>query len=199
MNAKTIIEKVCLMLLAILVPALTLPGLANAQDAGAVSREYLTLDWTEGRAFSPAVATEGGKTVWLAGVTATEDADGNSIMGDFEAQTHEIFRVIEERLATFGGTLADIGDNDGLHRWYALWRSVHRHTSDEVRTRTLSVERVDYRCGLRASGHAAGGQGDRGCRPQLGLTPLQYERDRSRLKTARPRIKFVLNGFDELK
>ena len=108
MNAKTIVEKVCLMLLAILVPTLTLPGLANAQDAGAVSREYLTLDWTEGRAFSPAVATEGGKTVWLAGVTATEDADGNSIMGDFEAQTHEIFRVIEERLATFGGTLADI-------------------------------------------------------------------------------------------
>ena len=108
MNAKTIIEKVCLMLLAILVPTLTLPGSANAQDAGAVSREYLTLDWTEGRAFSPAVATEGGKTVWLAGVTATEDADGNSIMGDFEAQTHEIFRVIEERLATFGGTLADI-------------------------------------------------------------------------------------------
>ena len=108
MNAKTIVEKVCLMLLAILVPTLTLPGLANAQDEGAVSREYLTLDWTEGRAFSPAVATEGGKTVWLAGVTATEDADGNSIMGDFEAQTHEIFRVIEERLATFGGTLADI-------------------------------------------------------------------------------------------
>ncbi len=108
MNAKTIVEKVCLMLLAILVPTLTLPGSANAQDAGAVSREYLTLDWTEGRAFSPAVATEGGKTVWLAGVTATEDADGNSIMGDFEAQTHEIFRVIEERLATFGGTLADI-------------------------------------------------------------------------------------------
>ena len=108
MNAKPIIEKVCLTPLAVLVLTLTLPGLANAQDEGAVSREYLTLDWTEGRAFSPAVATQGGKTVWLAGVTATEDADGNSIVGDFEAQTHEIFRVIEERLATFGGTLADI-------------------------------------------------------------------------------------------
>lgn len=108
MNAKPIREKVCLTPLAVLVLTLTLPGLANAQDEGAVSREYLTLDWTEGRAFSPAVATQGGKTVWLAGVTATEDADGNSIVGDFEAQTHEIFRVIEERLATFGGTLADI-------------------------------------------------------------------------------------------
>ena len=85
-----------------------IPALATAQDGGTVTREYLTLDWTEGRAFSPAVVTQGGKTVWLAGVTAPFDADGNSLAGDFEAQTHEIFRVIEERLATFGGTLADI-------------------------------------------------------------------------------------------
>ena len=108
MNAKPIIERLCLVLLAILVLTLTVPGLANAQGAGAVSREHLTLDGTEGRAYSPAVATQGGKTVWLAGVTATVDGDGNSLAGDFEAQTHEIFRVIEERLATFGGTLADI-------------------------------------------------------------------------------------------
>ncbi len=108
MNAKPAVEVAGLVLLAILALTLTLPGFANAQDTGTVSREYLTLDWTEGRAFSPAVATQGGKTVWLAGVTATEDSDGNSIAGDFEAQTHEIFRVIEERLATFGGTLADI-------------------------------------------------------------------------------------------
>ena len=108
MNAKPIIERVCSTLLAILVLTLTPSGLANAQDAGAVSREYLTLDWTEGRAFSPAVVTQGGKTVWLAGVTALEDADGNSLAGDFEGQAHEIFRVIEERLRTFDGTLADI-------------------------------------------------------------------------------------------
>jgi len=107
-NAKLTIERLCVVLLAILVLSLTVPGLATAQGAGAVSREYLTLDGTEGRAYSPAVATQGGKTVWLAGVTTTVDADGNSIAGDFEAQTHEIFRVIEERLGTFGGTLADI-------------------------------------------------------------------------------------------
>ena len=77
-------------------------------DAASVSREYRTLDWTEDRSFSTAVATQGGQTVWLAGVTVLSDADGHSIAGDFEAQTHEIFRVIGERLATFGGTLADI-------------------------------------------------------------------------------------------
>ncbi len=88
-----------------------IPVMSQAQDEGSVSsvsREYLTLDWTEGRAFSPAVVTQGGKTVWLAGVTAPFDADGNSLAGDFEAQTHEVFRVIEERLGEFGGTLADI-------------------------------------------------------------------------------------------
>ncbi len=85
----------------------TLPALAAAQD-GASSREYLTLDWTEGRSFSPAVVTRGGKTVWLAGVTAPFDADGNSLEGDFEAQAHEVFRVIEERLVQLGGSLADI-------------------------------------------------------------------------------------------
>ena len=108
MNGNPNTERVYLTLLAILAVTLVLPGLANSQDAGAVSREYLTLDWTEGRAFSPAVVTQGGKTVWLAGVTAPFDADGNSLAGDFEAQTHEVFRVIAERLATFGGTLADI-------------------------------------------------------------------------------------------
>ena len=108
MNATPTIERLCLVLPAVLVLALTLPGFANAQGAGAVSREYLTLDGTEARAYSPAVATQGGKIVWLAGVTATVDADGSSLAGDFEAQTHEIFRLIEERLATFGGTLADI-------------------------------------------------------------------------------------------
>ena len=84
-----------------------LPVLAAAQDDG-VEREYLTLDWTEGRAFSPVVTTTGGKTIWLAGVTVIADAEGNSLAGDFEGQTREIFRIIEDRLEQFGGTLSDI-------------------------------------------------------------------------------------------
>jgi enamine deaminase RidA (YjgF/YER057c/UK114 family) len=94
--------------LAVVLISCFVSALAAAQDGGTVSREYLTLDWTEGRAFSPAVVTEGGKTVWLAGVTAPFDANGNSLAGDFEAQTHEVFRVIEERLEQLGGSLADI-------------------------------------------------------------------------------------------
>ena len=77
-------------------------------DAPAVTREYVIDEFAEEWAFSRAVATTGGTTVWLAGQTTLVDADGNDISGDFEAQTYEVFRLIEERLTRFSGTLADI-------------------------------------------------------------------------------------------
>jgi 2-iminobutanoate/2-iminopropanoate deaminase len=92
----------------VLLVAIAFPAISYSQESSTVSREYLTLDWTEKRSFSPAVVTQGGKTVWLAGVTAPFDADRNSLAGDFEAQTHEVFRVIESRLVELGGSLADI-------------------------------------------------------------------------------------------
>lgn len=82
-----------------------LAGLAQAQD---VTREYVIDDRGRERAFSRAVATTGGKIVWLAGQTTTIDANGNSLAGDFEGQAREIFRILDERLAGFGGSLADI-------------------------------------------------------------------------------------------
>ena len=92
----------------VLVAMIVMPPVSVAQQGSAASREYLTLEWTEKRSFSPAVVTEGGKTIWLAGVTAPFDGEGNSLAGDFEAQTHEVFRVIESRLVELGGSLADI-------------------------------------------------------------------------------------------
>ena len=76
--------------------------------ADPVVREFIIDDRGELRAFSRAVATEGGRTIWLAGQTATVDADGNSMAGNFEGQAREIFRIIDERLQHFGGTLSDI-------------------------------------------------------------------------------------------
>ena len=84
---------------------IALSGIARAQG---VTREYAIDDRGRERAFSRAVATTGGKTVWLAGQTTTEDASGKSLAGDFEGQAREIFRILEERLAEFGGSLADI-------------------------------------------------------------------------------------------
>ena len=80
-------------------------GLVQAQ---APTREYVIDDRGRERAFSRAVATTGGKTIWLAGQTTTVDADGNSLAGDFERQAREIFRILNGRLAEFGGSLPDI-------------------------------------------------------------------------------------------
>jgi len=97
MRPSTLILAVSLMI--------ALSGVARAQG---VAREYVIDDRGRERAFSRAVATTGGKTIWLAGQTTTEDASGNSLAGNFEGQAREIFRIISERLAEFGGSLADI-------------------------------------------------------------------------------------------
>ena len=60
------------------------------------------------RAYSPAVITEGGRIVWLAGQTAVADANGKDISGDFEAQTRRVFALIDETMRRAGGTLADL-------------------------------------------------------------------------------------------
>jgi 2-iminobutanoate/2-iminopropanoate deaminase len=60
------------------------------------------------RAYSPAVITQGGKTVWLAGQTATQDEQGNDISSNFEAQVRTIFSLIDKTLKRAGGSLADM-------------------------------------------------------------------------------------------
>ena len=60
------------------------------------------------RAFSPAVVTEGGRIVWMAGQTATVDGDGKDISGNFEAQTRRVFALMAETLRRAGGVLADL-------------------------------------------------------------------------------------------
>ena len=60
------------------------------------------------RAFSPAVITEGGKTVWLAGQTTTTDLEGRDISGNFEAQCLTCFALIDKTLKRLGGSLANV-------------------------------------------------------------------------------------------
>jgi len=83
-------------------------SLAWSQDIPPVTKDYLIDEYGELRAFSRAVATTGGTIVWVAGHTTLTDAEGNDISGNFEAQTHELFRLIAQRLAHFGGSLSDI-------------------------------------------------------------------------------------------
>jgi len=65
-------------------------------------------DFQKSRAFSPAIVTQGGKIVWLAGQTALIDLDGKSIVHDFEAQARTCFALIDQTLNRVGGKLANL-------------------------------------------------------------------------------------------
>src|SRR5262249_59669198 len=60
------------------------------------------------RAYSPAVVTEGGRIVWLAGQTATVDGAGKDISGNFQAQTPRGFELMDQTLRRSGGGLPNI-------------------------------------------------------------------------------------------
>jgi 2-iminobutanoate/2-iminopropanoate deaminase len=100
---RTPSRRVCTYLLAF---GATLSALAYA--ATPIIRQYYSDERGVERRYSRAVATQGGTTVWLAGQTTLEDAAGNSIAGDFDAQLREDFRLIGEHLKHFGGSVKDI-------------------------------------------------------------------------------------------
>jgi 2-iminobutanoate/2-iminopropanoate deaminase len=71
--------------------------------------EYMEkTDFQKSRAFSPAVITEGGRIVWMAGQTATRDEAGNDISGNFEAQARTVFSLMDKTLKKAGGSLANL-------------------------------------------------------------------------------------------
>jgi enamine deaminase RidA (YjgF/YER057c/UK114 family) len=75
--------------------------------AGRIERLEGT-EWQKSRSFCPAVITEGGRIVWLAGQTTVTDLDGGDISGEFEAQARTVFRLIDRTLQRAGGTLANL-------------------------------------------------------------------------------------------
>lgn len=80
---------------------------ARAQEAP--KREFLKTDFAQGNAYSQAVITQGGRTVWLAGQTAPPaDANGKSLAGDFDGQVRAIFAALTKTLERTGGKLSDI-------------------------------------------------------------------------------------------
>lgn len=74
----------------------------------AFSKTTLEPTWEAKYSYSPAVITEGGRTVWLAGHVGFMDDSGASLAGDFEAQTRQAFKNLERTLERAGGTLNDI-------------------------------------------------------------------------------------------
>jgi enamine deaminase RidA (YjgF/YER057c/UK114 family) len=74
----------------------------------AMQKSFIRGAHAEKRAYSPAVVTEGGKIVWLAGHTGAVDDAGKSLAGDFDAQCRQTFRNIEKTLLEAGAKLADL-------------------------------------------------------------------------------------------
>ena len=84
-------------------------SLLAATGTMASAADYLEkTEFQKSRAFSPAVVTDGGRVVWLAGQTTSTDADGKDISGNFEAQARRVFALMDQTLRRAGGTLANL-------------------------------------------------------------------------------------------
>jgi enamine deaminase RidA (YjgF/YER057c/UK114 family) len=73
-----------------------------------VNKDFVRGTWQQKRAFSPAVITSGGRTIWVAGHTGETDDSGKSLAGDFDAQCRQTFRNIEKTLAEAKCALKDM-------------------------------------------------------------------------------------------
>ena len=73
-----------------------------------MKRSYLSSSYQRSRSYSPAVITEGGRIIWLAGHLAAEDEDGKSLAGDFDGQVRCVFRKLDATLKEANASLADI-------------------------------------------------------------------------------------------
>ena len=71
-------------------------------------RTHLEGTWQRQRSFSPAVITQGGRVVWVAGHGAGTDEHGSPFAGDFAAQARQCFRNMRATLERAGATLADL-------------------------------------------------------------------------------------------
>jgi 2-iminobutanoate/2-iminopropanoate deaminase len=82
---------------------------APQQPKSSSSVQYLDGNATQKeRAFSPAVITRGGKIIWLAGQTTTEDLNAKSLVGDFQGQARTVFALMDRTLKRSGGSLQNL-------------------------------------------------------------------------------------------
>jgi 2-iminobutanoate/2-iminopropanoate deaminase len=78
------------------------------REAEMALKHYIKREPAQARAYSQAVITEGGKTIWLAGQVGGTDSSGKSLTGDFDGQVREVFSRLGQTLEEAGGTLADM-------------------------------------------------------------------------------------------
>jgi 2-iminobutanoate/2-iminopropanoate deaminase len=79
-----------------------------ATSMGTQARTFIKGERPQLRGYSPAVVTDGGKIVWLAGQLATVDDTGKSLAGNFEGQARQVFKQLGATLEKAGGKLGDM-------------------------------------------------------------------------------------------
>ena len=67
-----------------------------------VKKTIIEPSWEAKYSFSPAVITEGGKTIWLAGHVGFVDDAGVSLAGNFDAQVRQAFKNLEKPFSVLG-------------------------------------------------------------------------------------------------
>jgi enamine deaminase RidA (YjgF/YER057c/UK114 family) len=72
-----------------------------------MEKQFYPGTWQSERAFSPLVATRGGRVLWVAGHSGLHGC-GKPREGDFDGQARQASRNLATTLAQAGGTLADI-------------------------------------------------------------------------------------------
>jgi len=72
-----------------------------------VEKRFYPGPWQQQRAFSPAVATKGGRIIWVAGHGGLHGTD-EVLDGDFDGQSRQAFRNLAATIAQAGGNLSDI-------------------------------------------------------------------------------------------
>ena len=73
-----------------------------------LKKTILEPSWETKYSFSPAVITEGGKIIWLAGHVGFVDDNGASLAGNFDAQARQALKNLEKTLQRADGTLKDM-------------------------------------------------------------------------------------------
>lgn len=102
-----------------------------------MKRTQYASDYQKSRSYAPAVVTEGGRTVWLAGILAAEDEHGASLAGDFKGQVRCVFRKMARQMEDAGGSLDDVVTMTG-------YITEVRHNLDFVETRKEFFDEAHY-------------------------------------------------------
>jgi enamine deaminase RidA (YjgF/YER057c/UK114 family) len=88
---------------------LTSSNLHSAPQQKSSAPQFLEGDaYQKARAFSPAVITRGGRIIWLAGQTTTQDVNGKSLLGDFQGQARTVFQLMDRTLKRDGASLKNL-------------------------------------------------------------------------------------------